>query len=783
MILRYLKFFLLALVTGLFFACSDDESEGEFLFDREVTELSVIRKCASDADSGAYCFQVRYRYPIETEDLSKIYVWVDSLYIGDTSKTVNDDKLKNATEVIEYQKGTTSLYDTVDVTQYIKEYVKERDSLLVAFFCEYSDREEPGAVQRIYLHFGDDIPPSAVAIRDSVWTTGAMFEWNRPTDQTDYYETANLSGPIVGYNIVIYSSDVDEDIRDLKVTVSNAQVTDVYGTKIYKRHARIRSNNDSVWVDSVAHGNNVKNYLRLMIKDGMGYDTTDFDANRFRLVIEGLRAQSEYTIGLSSWDSSGNSTGTEGTSSVTTNQLFITTDSIAPLMPTNIFTLEDTLYPGMARLDSNNRLRIFWNRSVDPMYKDHGIQEDSVLTMPDSCIYPFCYDTVATYYIDYYDRNSRDWVTYSYAGGSGRYGTLYEQKGDTMAISSRGTFVTDTIRWVAPGDTLILRIRSRDKSGYYSRALIDTIAVSPGVLANEVDCPEGFVPVSNTNTGTFCMERFEHQDDSGKFVSNVLHSEALAACEAVSASGFTVSLCNERDWELVCLSGGTLSYGVIEEELSNSSEYLFANCNVSTNDSASAADISKRSSHCMNPMGVRDMPGQYQEWVRGRSEDTVAVVKGGSYRIFGGLDRETQALCTNRSFPYYTRPDYTTDPVYLYREGTKVDTVFSADTSRTLYMKLTKKDFKDSLQFFTVKDSSGNTIGTDYALYSEYKRGGDEWLETLANGLTYEPNHVEVVFLKKGKVAYRQAAAFYKSSSIGFRCCAYPEGSGDGADE
>ena len=151
------------------------------------------------------------------------------------------------------------------------------------------------------------------------------------------------------------------------------------------------------------------------------------------------------------------------------------------------------------------------------------------------------------------------------------------------------------------------------------------------------------------------------------------------------------------------------------------------------------------------------------------------MVKGSSFKIYNGLDRESLAFCTNRSYPYFTRPAYTTDSVYLYREGAKVDTVYAADTSRTLYKILTQKDFKDSLQFFDVQDSNGNSIGTDYALYSEYRKGGDAWLDTLANGLTYVPSEVKAVFLTGEKVPYRLAAAFYRSPTIGFRCCAYKE--------
>ena len=99
--------------------------------------------------------------------------------------------------------------------------------------------------------------------------------------------------------------------------------------------------------------------------------------------------------------------------------------------------------------------------------------------------------------------------------------------------------------------------------------------------------------------------------------------------------------------------------------------------------------------------------------------------------------------------------------------------MYVADTTRTLYNVLTKKDFKDTLQFYDVIDANGKVIGTDYSLYSEYKKGGKSWLDTLSNGLTYKPSKKEAVFLTGKTLNYRQASAFYKSSSIGFRCCAY----------
>lgn len=757
--------FVVAVLALLLSACSDDDDGTDYPFDREVMDMSVLHSCGPKADSGSSCYQIRFRYPYEKDRLEAIYVWLDLDVVNDTSRSVSSSQLDKADLVYEYS-GKKDEYDTIDLTSLLGDYVEKKkyDTLWVAIFCKYS-KGDPGAVQHTFLLLTDDSPPSPVTLRDSIWTTGAWFEWHRPTDQTDFYSPAEISGPIFGYNVVLSTMDEDEDLRRLKLKVTGPATDTV-------RHARIRYYHDSLFVDSVSHSSKHKNSLHFVILDGAGFDVDSDSANLFRLSIEGLKAESRYSISVISFDSSGNSSAEVRADTIST------TDLIAPIMPSVIVTLEDTLFSGtgLARLDSNNRLLVFWSRSVDPLVADHGIKADSVLVFPRGCGYSTCYDSVAFYEVMRYNPYEDTWDSVSFAGGgSSHYVKEYDWDEGEMVVVDGGRFVVDTIRWVSPGDTIILRIRSRDASGYYSRALIDTIFVSPGAISSELECPDGFVAVAASDTNKFCMERFEHRDEAGEFVRNVLHSEAVAACEAMSADGFTVGLCKERDWELVCLSGGSLAYGVIQDDTISASMSLFKSCGVSTNDSVSALDVSKRDFRCVNPMGVRDLPGQLQEWVMGRSEDSVAVVKGSSYKMFDGLDRETLSQCTNRSFPYFTRVGYTVDTVYLYREGTKVDTVFEADTSRTLYAKLTKKDFKDSLQFFDVQDSSGNSVGVDYVPYAEYKKGGKEWLKEISNGLVYVPDHIEKVFFTGEKVAYRAASSFYKSPSIGFRCCAYPE--------
>lgn len=788
--MRYLKIYLLSILGLFFFACSDDDDDSDYSFDREISEVSVLKECSPDAPEGSACFKIRYRYPIRLKDYSGLCVWLDTAIVDSTSRSVSDKQIEKAHSkkvkdafFLKYDATSGSFYDTLDLTDSIAHFIEDGyKTLQVAMYCEYSDDGEHGNLQRVFLSFVDDQPPSKVEpLKDSVWSTGAMFEWYRPMDQTDVYSSGVGTGPIFGYNIVIWAKDKDEDIHNLKIKLETPAGVDYSGNKFYKRHAHIHTHYDSLLVDSSSNVDKQKNYLHLVIFDGEGYDPENISNNRFRLFIEGLRTQSEtekyqYTIGFSSWDMAGNYSGSEMTNPVDSNQIIKRTDSIAPLMAKRIFTEEDSLFPGFAKLDSNNRLRIFWSRSLDPIIKDHGIEIDSELVIPRGCNENYCYKIVSNYVVEYYNKLDKSWNVYSYAGGKARYGDRYGRDDDghfARDYSGAGRFVTDTIRWVAPGDTLILRIRAIDNSGYYSAALVDSIFVSPGAVAAELECPDGFVAVSTSDTTSFCMERFEHRDADGNFVTNVLHSEAMEACESISASGFDVSLCGERDWELVCLSRGQLSYGVIEENGSEASDYLFRICNVGTGNSELAANITMRDPGCMNSMGVRDLPGQYQEWAVGRSDDTLAVLKGSSYMVFSGLDRLSIAYCTNRAFPFYSRPGFTEDTVYLYREGTKIDTVYAADTLRTLYKKLSPKDFSDTLQFYDVVDANGKVIGKDYSLYSEYKKGGKSWLDSLANGLTYKPSKKKVVFLTGERVHYREAASFYKSPAVGFRCCAY----------
>lgn len=762
-LLSFLAIFAFAFLTV---ACSADSSSDDYGFERAVQDLSILRRCPGNNDTSKFCYQLRWRIPIETENLKQFHIWVDTLYVGDSTTSVPSGATEHSIKVS--FKGEEKLYYTLDLTPHVQDYLKQ-DSLSISIWCDYGDGQRSGDIQHIFIHFGDDLPPSLITITDSVWTTGAAIDWSRPTDQRDYYVPESLSGPIAGYNILLWSENENQDIRNIKVKISHDGKVDSLGNTLWKRHHRFRFTHDSLWIDTTSRAESSKNYLRLAVLDGKGFDFSSDSANRFRMVLEGLKPESNYTIGIIAWDSAGNPS---GTGSVETNQLFMTTDNVPPLMPNRLWFRSDSTDPSAARLDSN-RIFIYWARSADPLSDTSGIVADSILHYPASCYEGVCFRHVKSYEIHLW--NGSDWEVATGAGGLSeeKYTRSYALDGDSMKISATGDYVGDTIRWIVPGDTLILRIRSMDSSGYYSKALTDTIVVSQGPEA-DLNCPEGFVPVRTDNSTRFCMEKFEHMDSDSTFAHGVLFNEAVAGCESITAEGFTVSLCKTADWKAACMAQGRSSYGLIEEGDFSAGEFLYKNCGVGSGDSTTATDPKKRNKLCTSPDGIRNLSGAFQEWTLGPSDTLLYVLRGSSYVYYTGASRESLSKCTTYSLPNRYRAGYTQDSVYLYREGSKVDTSYTADTSRTLYKILTLKDFTDSIQIFKVSTADGDSLGEDYAPLSEYQKGGDKWLQELAGNLSYEPIRTEAVFFTGESVKYKGSAAFYTDASISYRCCAYP---------
>jgi len=73
---------------------------------------------------------------------------------------------------------------------------------------------------------------------------------------------------------------------------------------------------------------------------------------------------------------------------------------------------------------------------------------------------------------------------------------------------------------------------------------------------------------------------------------------------------------------------------------------------------------------------------------------------------------------------------------------------------------------------YSLTDSTGNSLGTDYVNQEEYnKRGGDKWLDVIWQGLKYEGPIEKRQALILGTESVN-ASKFFLDPTVGFRCCA-----------
>jgi len=759
-----LKFALFLLLCAIICACSNN-SNPTYPFERSVSDISIVK----NPDDMAYI--IKWRSPIEKPDLQSYYIWIDTTVVKDTAQNASQAQIDAASVVVPYNGSDTN---SLVLTELIRDFM-DRDSLHIAMWAKYGGSSQ-GVIQHLYIFFGDDYAPSIVSFSDSSSANTIWINWVRPTDQRDFYRPDDLSGPIAGYDITLRSSNENISYASLKVRLDGKEMdANVMRFHRFRKEGRMVVLEDPKISDS-------KTLIAAVI-DGEGFNTENPQANNWSLQISGLKSETSYNVSITAWDSAGNS------SKVPASRLILTTDSIAPLIANKFWFYADS--DRLPRLDSN-RLVLFWPKSVDPLTNPTQIELDSTLRFPAGCA--FCsYREVQKYSVEQWNGTSWENVPRLDSLGSDYYNDRYRLENDSMIRDTLGLgdYVGDTLRWVAPGDTIILRIRAIDNSKHYSAAWIDTIAVSKGELW-ETQCPAGYMPVKN-DSSVFCMEKLQHtkKDSVNKFENNVLYMEAKKSCESLNGTtgfeNFNVSLCTELEWNAACTSRGS-AYGVIEEKNAANSEnnfspstFLFKYCGVGTGKSGPANNANERNKLCISPDGIRDLPGQLQEWVTANSDSgDFPLLKGTSYAIFQGASGAELAQCRNRSTPTRIRPKYTTDTVYLYKTGSRIDTLLAPDpdTSRSRYFYGTfprESDpvFKDTILLYTLKSKDGDYLGEDYVNQVEYRRrGGEEWLKVLWQGLKYEQNGSPLPVLIFRADSIINASNFYLDPTAGFRCCA-----------
>jgi hypothetical protein len=700
------------LICALLCTCSDD-SNPTYPIERTILDVSIAKRCEDGSfKPGANCYLLRWQHPYEKKDLQSYYVWIDTVVVNDSTQKPSQSQMDKAEKVIPYSNRGDG--DSLDLTDLISGFL-ERDSLYIAIWAKYNGSDQ-GMIRHYHIYFGDDVPPLPVNFSDSASANRIWISWIRPTDQRDFYFPDITDGPIAGYNIEIKTLDTSENIRNANVLVSlggNA----VESSKVI-RAQRFEKKGRSAALANIPNAS--PSYLRLAIADGDGYDINDMQNNNWRLEVSGLKPEQEYEISIQSWDIAGNYS-----LNVPKGRPTKTTDNIAPLIASKLwFDLDNN--DMLPRLDSN-RLVLTWLKSVDPLIEPTPIRLDSVLNIPENCLPGSCYQEVKDYLIEQW--NGSDWETISDA---------------SVARSTSGDFVSDTLRRVTPGEEITLRIRAVDNSGHYSRAWISTFTASKGEFW-QTKCPADFMPLKKDSSAVFCMEKFQHFNGD-EFEKNVLYIEAKRICESLNGKSgfenFAVGLCTEREWNAACNGRGS-SYGVIEEADFQPNAFLKDHCGTLTGNSLNAHFVSKRDRRCVSPDGIRDLPGQLQEWVIGQSDSgEVAILKGTSYAEFRGATAEELAQCKNRSIPTRAVLRYTTDST----------------------------DLKDTIFVYSLESMAGDYLGQDFVKKSEYNnRGGDKWLDVRWQGLKYrKEKEMQVLILGEETVV----KDFFLDPSVGFRCCA-----------
>ncbi|MDR2593828.1 MAG: hypothetical protein LBC87_03560 [Fibromonadaceae bacterium] len=721
-------------------ACSNDNTNPTYPFERTVSAVSATKtKACKD------CYILRWLHPIEKKDLQNYYIWLDTTVVNDSVYSVSQAQISEASASVAYNgKGEG---DSLDLTSLVGKFLN-RDSLHIAIWAKYAGNEK-GAVQHTYVHFGDDVPPSIVNFSDSAASKSIWINWTRPTDQKEFYSPEEISGPIAGYDISIEAIDKNENIRNATLRASLSE--QLVNSSDIKRSYKFKKEGRGVVLE--IDNNQSQNFLRFVLLDGKGFASDDIQANSWKMEISDLKPEQHYKVIIVAYDSAGNQSKPE-------NRIVSTTDTIPPLIANKFWFYKDS-GDGLPRLDSN-RLVLFWPRSVDPLESPTPIQLDSTLRIPQGYQK---YKEVRKYLIE--QKNGENWesIVRDFVVLEDYYKARYRLENNSMKLdTASGGFISDTLRWVLPGDTITLRIRAVDNSGYYSKAWIETIVVSKGELW-KYKCPQNFVPVKMDSSSVFCMEKLQHISRD-KFEKNVLYEKAKKECESLS-----FRLCTELEWNAACTAGGS-RYGVIEERNFSPDRFLYGYCGVGTGDSVSANSIAKRNRICASRNGVRDLPGQLQEWVTSKGDSgEVPLLKGSSYVIFEGASRVELAQCKNRFTPTRIRPKYTTDTVYLYRSGSRIDTLLSRDTLRTLHDILPPSKFEGTILIYSLADSAGNSLGTDYVDQEDYnKRGGDKYLDVIWQGLKYEGPIEKRQALILGKESIN-ASKFFLDPTVGFRCC------------
>jgi hypothetical protein len=788
-------------------SCGDNNDGTEFSFTRSIQNPRIEKTCLENSEISE-CYLLMWEAPINTKNLKRVHIWLDTLVIGLEEERVSDNEKKSSIKV-EFDKNADVL-DTLDISAYLQDvdFFENRDSVHIAIWAEYSDDSRDGQIKRTFVILTDDMPPARVQVSYKVTDSEMIISWGRPTDQVDFYKPEISNGMMTGYNFHLESDD-GFDLSAINWEMQNYPVDDslITENERYLRSLRELS------IKTITP-NNLVDYqkdLWLRIADGKGF--SEGGDNTFRLRLYGFKPQTSFTLQISAFDSIGNNQASE--------KLFIRmTDDVKPLMPRQI--------KGFQVLENNSVLVFRWV-ALDPNTNDGqvdyaGLDSSEIKT---NCL--GCFTNVMEYRL--FRASETGWNSL-YRNGS-RLDADYarfSQVGNEFVADASGNIIADTLRYVLPGDTLDLLILASDLSGYESDSLFARIVVDEIGLEG-ISCPENMVPLKTKDGSLFCMDRTEQIKSGNNLYRNIMWQDAREVClqkNDTTSLGLFYDLCSESQWVRACDAGGRSQYGVIEYEDVDVPSFLYMECNTGTGDYLSAGLLDQHSERCVSPEGIYDLPGQLQEWVLDsfylNEVEPLApigttprymgkMVKGASYMDYEGIENQQLSKCTARSAGLFSKrslllrslsgalsnPGLNESPAtsgwstlnlldqsipvakadaskwfYRFHKNGVRDTflVFSAaDSLYSFYDSLSLAQATDSIVIFDVRRTaaSAQSLGVDWHPISEIRKS-PLYLSRISEGLSYRPLWIEPVLL--GRPATVPAGEFYRSPSIGFRCCA-----------
>lgn len=543
-----------------------------------------------------------------------------------------------------------------------------QNRFIFALATRYGGDRAMGQPQYVRIITGDKGVPAAF---NPLFTPGSDkldVTWARPNDPTSFFNPTADTGIISGYYLKVRFTG-----KNVKERIAKFSPKLAYWKGDVKQEEGIR---DSVLIDG---GNPI----------GRGYFLPDWARARrgapvksdsLRVQIQNLVPQETYDVSLYAVDSAGN----ENSGSMPKYVSVILTDTSQPSTPD---LQVDTA------LTTKNSFLVRWSASRDSV-EENG---DGVLEARGSPNF-----RIAEY------RLSRILVR-----GPGEKADAMDRRDTVIAVTEANagdsSFV-DSVRFLPPGKTYLLRLTAIDKSGYLSKpdsAMVTTDSILFVGGDSGLTCPAGFVPIPSSTfilgdstqggadekgengqprrmrMGAYCIEPFEHRDSLGGFATKVTWREADSICQAVSPTDSTM-LCSEVEWERACEGFDPAAPHLHGIQSERSPGILQASCNQGTGDSVMAMSFELRNPVCLTNEGVYDMAGNLSEWVRdpynpkaySLNKDTVMSygftfpsagsgdsatvhsIRGGNYLKPTLATAQVQALarCSNRDFPMQVRP-------------------------------------------------------------------------------------------------------------------------------